>query len=46
MASFCQQELTNARTQSSTWSDFLEAVKHNASKQGIQIKGDQPQQFW
>jgi hypothetical protein len=32
MAAFCSQEVSNARTQSTTWTDFLEAVKHSASK--------------
>jgi hypothetical protein len=39
MAAFCDQEITNSRTQNSTWTDFLEAVKYTAGKQGIQIKG-------
>jgi hypothetical protein len=43
MAAFCDQEISNARTQSSTWTDFLEAVKQTASKQGIQIKGSSSQ---
>jgi hypothetical protein len=32
MAAFCSQEISNSRTQSTTWTDFLEAVKHTAGK--------------
>jgi hypothetical protein len=38
MAAFCEQEITNARTQSVTWTEFIEAVKGAAGKQGVNIK--------
>ncbi len=38
MASFCQEELTNAKSSGDTWTDFLENVKGNAAKQNIKIK--------